>query len=112
MENLLEFLEPLIRLISTVVVVVLFFLFIVRPLLNYLFVNYDIERRKKRLEESMEAGSADDLEGSDLAGEEREGEESAGFRTARASERDAIDRLAASDPAKASEMVKKWVHSD
>ena len=111
MESLLEFLEPLTRLISTIVVIVLFFLCIVRPLLNYLFVSYDIERRKECIAESMAAASADELEGSPV-GEERQGDESVTFGNARASEKDTISRLAASDPAKASEMVKKWVHSD
>jgi len=112
MESSLEFLEPLTRLISTVVVIVLFFLFIVRPLLNYLFVNYQIEHRKKRNEEMMGADFASDLEEShhDEEGKKiQDGETSQG---ARASGKDAIGRLAASDPGKAGELVKKWLNSD
>jgi len=112
MESLFEFLEPLTRLISTAVVIVLFFLFIVHPLLNYLFVNHQIEHRKKRNEEVMGTDFATDLEESHRDEEGKGVDEGETFLSARASEKDAIGRLATSDPEKAGELVKKWLNSD
>lgn len=112
MESLLEFLEPLTRLISTIVVIALFFLFVVRPLLNYLLVNDEIERRKKLNEEMMTTDFASTTEESHHHEDEKKIVEPETFHSARPSEKDAIDRLAASDPERAGELVKKWIHSE
>ena len=111
MEGLLEFLEPLLWLISSVVAIILFFLFVVQPLLRYLFVNYEIERHKKRNAEVM---------GMDLVGESGEDLDPTHTQAAadealpgpRGSAKETISRLAESDPEKAGDLVKQWVHND
>ena len=110
MESLVEFLEPLARLISTAMVIVLFFLFIVRPLLKYLIVNREIEHLKKLNEEMLAVDSLDPA--NDDSGEE---EKLAGHtvgQSQRVTEKEALNRLATSDPDKASDLVRKWVNSD
>lgn len=111
MDSLLEFLEPLLWLISTVVAIVLFFLFVVRPLLNYLVVNYEIERHKKRNEEMMDVDLVSGREGNFQAAAEKKADGEP-LHSPKASEKDAIGRLAASDPEKAGELVKKWIHNE
>jgi flagellar biosynthesis/type III secretory pathway M-ring protein FliF/YscJ len=108
MESFLEFFEPLTRLLSTVIGIILFFIFVVRPLLNYLMLNHEIEHLKKRQAEMMTAEFAgESAEGHD---DEIAAEEYVPGR--RASTQDALGRLAASDPEKAGELVKKWINND
>ena len=109
MESLLDFLVPLIRLLSTIVVVGLFFLFMVRPLLNYFFVNYEIEHRKRQAAAMMEAELANDSEESPPDGAELSTEETDSLQNPRASVKGEIERLAASDPERAGELVKQWI---
>ncbi len=115
MESLLRFLEPLTRLISTAALIVLFFLFIVRPLLKYLIVNREIEHRKKLIEERYSADSPPPYGGTDdnngIGDEEKIAADTVGQRT-RTSDKDALNRLASGDPDKAGELVKKWVNSE
>ena len=114
MESLLELLEPLTRLICTAVAIVLFFLFVVQPLLKYLIVNREIERRKKQNEEMLTVNSLHDGGSDDDSGEKEipaAGAVGQGLRASE-SEKDTLDRLAASDPDKAGNLVKKWVNND
>lgn len=107
MESLIDFLAPLTQLISTVVVILLFFAFLVGPLLKYLLVNHEIEQCKKRSEEVLlTAGTADLMEGH-AADDMASSGEYQGPRPS--SDRDSLDRLATSDPAKAGDLVKKWI---
>jgi|GEM_PF-5541629 len=110
MDNLLALLVPLVRLISTLIGVILFFLYLVRPLLNYLLANHEIERQKKENAAILEAflnneaenhppGSQDGLPGDQSRGKKPPGKET-------------MARLASSDPEKAGDLVKKWIHSD
>ena len=112
MESVLEVLEPLTRLICTAIVIVLFFLFIVQPLLKYFIVNREIEHHKKLNERMVPADSElDESAGDDGVGQEIMAEDTVGFEK-RSSERETLNRLATSDPDKAGELVKKWVNSD
>ena len=111
MESLLKFLEPLAQLISTAVVIVLFFLFIVRPLLKYLIVNHEIEHRKKLNEEMLAVDSLLDPANDDSGEEEKLAANTIG-QSRGASEKETLNRLAASDPDKAGDLVRKWVNSD
>lgn len=112
MESLLELLESLTQLISTVVVIVLFFLFVVCPFLKYLFVNYEIESRKKHNEERLAGDLTNGLGEIHKDVQEIKIAERKTFQSTRVSEKDAIGRLAASDPEKAGELVKKWINSE
>lgn len=110
MEDLLALLAPLVRLISTLVGVILFFLYLVRPLLNYLLANHEIERQKKENAAILEAFLNDEAEDhppgdqTGLPGDQPQGRKPPGKET--------MTRLASSDPEKAGDLVKKWIHSD
>lgn len=106
MEGLLEILVPLVRLLSSSVLVVLFFMFVVRPLFNYFIVNSEIEHHKKLIEEfdvpsaaSSVINSTPDAMDEDLTQPKDEGI-------------DALNRMAASNSDKAVDLVKQWVNSD
>lgn len=112
MERLLDFLEPLTRLLCTVAFIVLFFLFVARPLLHYLFVNFEIEQRKRRMEAMMETHSSS-FSGENMpVGEEEKRLEGDPLPRQTTGASDELGRLAASDPAKAEELIKKWANSD
>ena len=55
MESILAFLEPFISLIVTGLLIILVFLFVVKPTLNYIIVNRDIENQKKLAREYRDA---------------------------------------------------------
>ena len=117
MESSHELLVTLVRLISSMGVVVLFFLFIVRPLLNYFIVKREIAHQKRVSEEAIESedppvvareegsvGVADAMEAADDL-------PSGAVSRRRLSDLDTLNRLAASDPEKAGELVKQWVNT-
>ena len=113
MESFHELLVTLARLICTVVVIVLFFLFIVRPLLDYFIMSREIERRKRDLEEMPEEeGLPLDFRPSRGGGEEGAKAPPSPSPRSGLSEQEKLSRLAASDPEKAGELVKQWVNSD
>jgi flagellar biosynthesis/type III secretory pathway M-ring protein FliF/YscJ len=115
MESYHELLVTLARLLSSVVVIVLFFMFIVRPLLDYFIVNREIEQRKRLHEELLEDVPPVDLPkfrdvvdgGSAPIGDIPEPQ-----ARAKGSDMETLTRLASSDPDKASDLVKQWVNSD
>lgn len=113
MENLHEILVALVRLTSTITVIVLFFLFVVRPLLNYFIVNHEIEHCKKLNEEL--------LPGDFPAEEAVEGDHEDKVATVApeprhdgklSDQQDTLQRLATGDPDRAGELVKQWVNRD
>ena len=110
MEDLLAFLEPLIRLISTVVGIILFFLYLVRPLLNYLLANHEIERQKRQNAEILEAFLSDEAENRPPEGQDSLPEDHP--QQKKSPGKETMNRLASSDPDKAGDLVKKWIHSE
>lgn len=118
METFHELLVTLARLLSTVVVIILFFMFIVRPLLDYFITSREIEQRKKLHDDfgdeddgpplDLSVGRADAGGGDNSPAEEFTVPQS----KPKASDMEALSRLAASDPDKASDLVKQWVNSD
>jgi len=55
MDEILEFLHPIVWLFAKGVLIVLIFAFVVKPLLNYFIINREIENRKKLAREYQEA---------------------------------------------------------
>ena len=55
LDSFIEFLNPFISLAVNVIIIVLVFLYVVKPLLNYFIVNREIENRKKLAREYQEA---------------------------------------------------------
>ena len=119
MESTYELLLTLARLFSTIVVIVLFFLYIVRPLLDYLIANREIERSKRLYEEipddlappvemGVVRGRGDGAEEADAMTDDHPAPRPGG----RLTDQDKLSRLAASDPDKAGELVKQWVNND
>jgi len=116
MESFHELLVTLVRLISTIAVIILIFLFVVRPLLDYLIASREIEHRKRLNEEMPEDEPPPvDLEMG------RGGGEAAGSRAddlpvqrpgGGLSDKEKLSRLAASDPEKAGDLVRQWVNND
>ncbi|MDA8161175.1 MAG: hypothetical protein M0T76_10710 [Desulfobacteraceae bacterium] len=120
MEGLSTFLGLITRLLCSLAGVVLFFLFVVRPLLHYLLVNRQIEQQKRRAEREANAmlneepaapastgvakskGHGADLDSTTQPPERRPGNET----------RETLARLAGSSPDKAEELIKKWARSE
>ncbi len=111
MESLLDLLAPLARLISIIVIIVLFFMCIVRPLLKYLSVNHAIEHRKRHDKGISIVAPAP---GPDLIMESHHDDVALGDNDhgPRLSKKDMLNRLAASDPEKAGNLVKKWLNDN
>ncbi|MDD5758398.1 MAG: hypothetical protein PHI06_04880 [Desulfobulbaceae bacterium] len=112
MESLLDFLEPLTWLLCTVALIILFFLFVARPLLHYLFAHFEIRQRKRRMEAIIEAHPSSLTGENQAASEEEKRVEDDPVPRQKTGVNDELARLAASDPAKAGELVKKWASSD
>lgn len=55
MDNLLEVVSPFVTLIVNIVLILLVFMFVVKPILNYFILNREIENRKKLALEYSEA---------------------------------------------------------
>lgn len=116
MEGMLDLLVPLTRLCSYSVLVVVFFVFIVRPLLNYIIVNREIEQRKK-LNEKMASNVASPPGQSTSHGASEENvvlpeDDSTDSGIVKGPGQQALNRLASSDADKAVDLVKQWVHGD
>lgn len=113
MDTLLVFIEPLTRLIVIGIGIVLFFIFIAHPLLNYFLVNHEIERRKRLLEEMPLIDDPLEVEPSQLG---RQPEAALDDRqipnVGRRSAKDTLDRLAEGNPEKAGELIKQWINKD
>lgn len=55
MDSLLTFLSPLLTLVAKACVIILIFVYVIKPLFNYFAVNREIEHRKKLIKECEEA---------------------------------------------------------
>jgi len=116
MEGGLNILVPLIRLVSYSALVIVFFVFIVRPLLNYIIVEREIERRK-RLNQEMAAQVAVVTSSRPSLSHQEESEplleeEEAEVGSAKMTDKQTLSRLALSDSDKAADLVRQWVHTD
>lgn len=120
MESTIILLGSLTRLLCTLGVIILFFLFVVRPLFNYLVVNREIEQRKREskaltedepVEFSGEDSAASAIDNAPRGLDDDE-EALAPARGQGLSDREALGRLAGSTPDKAGDLIKKWVHSE
>lgn len=115
MDNLFHLLVPLIRLVSSIAVVILFFLFVVRPLINYFITNREIEHRKRiyddgTTERNESQGEFVRRRNGTEEDETEPAEEVIQSRDKKLSDLETLNRLSASDPEKASDLVKKWVN--
>lgn len=117
MEGLLELLVPIVRLISSVVLVILFFIFIVRPLLNYFIVNNEIEHRKKinvslKPEFTFESNrsSESSREEGDMPPEDETIENAS--QSMEGNKQRELNTLASNNTDKAVDLVKHWVNSE
>lgn len=112
MEGLVELFVPIMQLFSTAVLVILFFMFIVRPLLNYFIVNREIEQRKKINEGLIQESAAAINASSELSEKSILPPEENGTRNTSGGEQQVLNSLASDDTGKAVDLVKQWVNTD
>ncbi len=115
MENYHDLLVTVVRLFSTVVVIVLFFMFIVRPLLDYFIASREIKHHKHLREELLVDEEEINIPVDLPVGREvntPEEELPPPKKRIKDADMETLTRLAASDPDKASDLVKQWVNSD
>lgn len=116
MEELLDLLIPLFNLVSIAVLIVLFFVFIVHPLLNYLIINREIERNKEINDEitkaySLRINTTSDSSEDTFSLPKVEGVD-AGIGNMSDERSQQLNNSNSSDTDKAVDMVKQWVHTD
>lgn len=106
MENFVDLLVSLAQLSITIIILALLFIFVVRPLLKHLSVNHEIEHRKRPGDALQNVEPDPDL----LASHHDDIIFGDTVHRPRSSKKEMLDRLAASDPEKAGNLIKKWLN--
>lgn len=112
MESFVNLFAPLIHLLITISVIVIIFLFLVKPFFNYLIINRQIEQRKKvnfEIHEAKIASRKKYDEDENVINAAVDHDKKSILKT---KDQEAISKLADSNPDKAGELVKKWLHTD
>ncbi len=120
MEGLATFLGLITRLFCSLAGVVLFFLFVARPLLHYLLVNRQIEQQKRRAGQEANAMMSQQPAASASTGAANSQDNGADLdsttptpeRRPGNGARETLARLTDSSPDKAEELIKKWARSE
>lgn len=108
MENFFDLLTLLAQLIIGLAIIALLLVGIVRPLFTYFAANQEIKHHKRHGDGIPIADSIPDLHKNPH--DERTFEDT-GYH-ARSSKKELLDRLAASDPEKAGNLIKKWLNEE
>lgn len=112
MESFVNLFAPLIHLLITVAVIIIIFMFLVKPFFNYLIINRQIEQRKKvnlEIHEAKKAAQKKYDDDENVVNAVTDYEKKSIFKT---KDQETISKLAESNPDKAGELVKKWLHTD
>jgi len=108
MENFFDLLTLLAQLIISLAIIALLLMGLVRPLFKYLAANQEIKHHKRHGDSMPIADSVPDVY--ETPHDDRTSVDTG--HSTRSSKKELLDRLAASDPEKAGNLIKKWLNEE